>query len=110
MKKPKNFTKINGVKFATKTNNEYMFSVDTNTSPILWVFKQPDTTKYCLAFIIDWKTETYEIKRVENGKGTNWIDVLHSGNFGKHSMETMSSFVIWAHNRVLEFEHNYNKL
>ena len=109
MKKPENFRKIDGVKFATKTNNEYKFATD-GIGVELWVFKQPDTTKYCLAFIIDWKTETYEIKRVENGKGTNWIDVLHNGNFGKHSMETMSSFVIWAHNRVLEFEHNYNKL
>ena len=109
MNKPENFRKIHGVKFTTKTGKKYSFFT-TNTSPILWVFKQPDTTKYCLAFIIDWKTETYEIKRVENGKGTNWIDVLHSGNFGKHSMETMSSFVIWAHNRVIQFEYYYNKL
>ena len=109
MNKPENFRKIDGVKFATKTGNEYKFATD-GIGVELWVFKQPDTTKYCLAFIIDWKTETYEIKRAENGKGTNWIDTLHSGNFGKHSMETMSSFVIWAHNRVLQFEHNYNKL
>ena len=109
MNKPENFRKIHGVKFTTKTNNEYKFATD-GIGVELWVFKQPDTTKYCLAFIIDWKTETYEIKRVENGKGTNWIDVLHSGNFGKHSMETMSSFVIWAHNRVIQFEYYYNKL
>ena len=109
MKKPENFRKIDGVKFATKTNNEYKFATD-GRSPELWVFQQPDDSKYCLAFIIDWETEVYQIRRAENGKGTNWIDTLHSGNFGKHSMETMSSFVIWAHNRVLQFEHNYNNL
>jgi hypothetical protein len=109
MKKPENFRKIDGVKFATKTNNEYKFATD-GVSPELWVFNQPDTSQYCLAFIIDWETETYEIKRAENGNGNNWIDVLHSGNFGKHSMKTMSSFVIWAHHRVLQFENEYNKL
>ena len=109
MKRPENFGKIDGVKFATKTKNEYKFVTDGIGSE-LWVFNQPDTSQYCLAFIIDWETETYEIKRAENGNGNNWIDVLHSGNFGKHSMETMSSFVIWAHHRVLQFENEYNKL
>ena len=109
MKKPENFRKIDGVKFATKTNNEYKFVTD-GVSPELWVFNQPDTSQYCLAFIIDWETETYEIKRAENGNGNNWIDVLHSGNFTSESMKTMSSFVIWAHNRVIQFEYYYNKL
>jgi hypothetical protein len=110
MKKPENFRKIDGVKFATKTNNEYKFSVDTPKGNLLWIFSQPDTTTYSLAFVIDWEKEVYEIKRAKNGDGKNWIDTLHSGNFDKHSMETMSSFVIWAHNRVLQFEHNYNNL
>jgi hypothetical protein len=109
MKKPENFRKINGVKFATKTNNEYKFATD-GTGVKLWVFQQPDDSKYCLAFVIDWKTETYEIKRAENGKGTNWIDTIHQGNFGKDSMKTMSSFVDWAHHRILQFEYEYNKL
>ena len=109
MKRPENFGKIDGVKFATKTKNEYKFVTDGIGSE-LWVFNQPDTSQYCLAFIIDWETETYEIKRAENGNGNNWIDVLHSGNFGKHSMKTMSSFVIWAHHRVLQFEFCYNNL
>ena len=110
MKKPENFRKIDGVKFATKTNNEYKFSVDTPKGNLLWIFSQPDTTTYSLAFVIDWEKEVYEIKRAKNGDGKNWIDVIHQGNFGKDSMETMSSFVIWAHNRVLQFEYYYNKL
>ena len=109
MKKPENFRKIDGVKFATKTNNEYKFATD-GVSPELWVLDDVNNTKYVLAFVIGWTTETYQIKRAESGKGTNWIDVLHSGNFGKHSMETMSSFVIWAANRVIQFENEYNKL
>ena len=109
MKKPQNFRKIDGVKFATKTKNEYKFVTDGVGSE-LWVFNQPDTSQYCLAFIIDWETETYEIKRAENGNGRNWIDKIHSGNFTSESMKTMSSFVIWAHNRVLQFENEYNKL
>lgn len=113
MKRPENFRKIDGVKFATKTNNEYKFSIDTGRSPVLWVFKsynQYDDTNYVLAFVIDWENEVYEIKRAKNGDGMNWIDTIHQGNFGKDSMKTMSSFVIWAHNRVLQFEHNYNNL
>ena len=110
MKKPENFRKIDGVKFTTKTNNEYKFSVDTPKGNLLWIFSQPDTTTYSLAFVIDWEKEVYEIKRAKNGKGTNWIDTIHQGNFGKDSMKTMSSFVQWAHNRVIQFEHNYNNL
>ena len=110
MKRPENFNKIDSVTFTTKTNNEYKFSIDTGRSPVLWVFTKPDDTNYVLAFIMDWETEVYQIRRAENGKGTNWVDTLHSGNFGKHSMETMSSFVIWAHHRVLQFEYNYNNL
>jgi hypothetical protein len=110
MKRPENFRKIDGVKFATKTNNEYKFSVDTPKGNLLWIFSQPDTTTYSLAFVIDWEKEVYEIKRAKNGDGKNWIDTIHQGNFGKHSMETMSSFVIWAANRVIQFENEYNKL
>lgn len=109
MKKPENFTKIDGVKFTTKTGNQYKFATDGMGSE-LWVFNQPDTSQYCLAFIIDWETETYEIKRAENGSGNNWVDKIHSGNFTSESMKTMSSFVDWAHHRVLQFEHNYNNL
>ena len=110
MKRPENFRKIDGVTFTTKTNNEYKFSVDTPKGNLLWIFSQPDTSQYCLAFVIDWEKEVYEIRRAKNGDGKNWIDTIHQGNFGKHSMETMSSFVIWAHNRVIQFEYYYNKL
>ena len=110
MKRPENFRKIDGVTFTTKTNNEYKFSVDTPKGNLLWIFSQPDTTTYSLAFVIDWEKEVYEIKRAKNGDGKNWIDVIHQGNFGKDSMETMSSFVIWTHNRVIQFEYYYNNL
>ena len=110
MKKPENFRKIDGVKFTTKTNNEYKFSVDTPKGDMLWVFTKPDDTNYVLAFVIDWENEVYEIKRAKNGDGKNWIDVIHQGNFGKDSMKTLSSFVDWVHHRVLQFEHNYNNL
>ena len=110
MKRPENFRKIDGVKFATKTNNEYKFSLDAPKGNLLWIFSQPDTTTYSLAFVIDWEKEVYEIRRAKNGDGKNWIDTIHQGNFGKDSMKTMSSFVIWALNRVIQFEHNYNNL
>ena len=110
MKKPENFRKIDGVKFATKTNNEYKFSVDTPKGNLLWIFSQPDTTTYSLAFVIDWEKEVYEIRRAKNGYGKNWIDTIHQGNFTSQPMKTMNSFVDWAHNRIIQFEYNYNKL
>jgi hypothetical protein len=108
MKKPENFRKINNTTFATRTGNKYMFQTD-GRSPELWVFQQPDTTDYAMAFIMDWENETYEIKRVKNGDGTNWIDTLHIGNFTSEPMKTINSFIDWAHNRVIQMEHYYNK-
>ena len=110
MKRPENFRKIDGVTFTTKTNNEYKFSVDTPKGNLLWIFSQPETSQYCLAFVIDWEKEVYEIKRAKNGDGKNWIDVIHQGNFTSQPMKTMNSFVDWAHNRIIQFEYNYNKL
>ena len=110
MKRPENFNKIDSVTFTTKTNNEYKFSVDTPKGNLLWIFSQPDTSQYCLAFVIDWEKEVYEIKRAKNGDGKNWIDVIHQGNFTSQPMKTMNSFVDWAHNRIIQFEYNYNKL
>ena len=109
MNQPENFRKIDGVTFTTKTNNEYKFATD-GRSPELWVFNQPDDSKYCLAFIIDWETEVYQIRRAENGKGVNWVDTLYSGGFTSQPMKTMSSFVDWAHHRILQYEYEYNKL
>lgn len=109
MKKPENFKKIDSVIFETRTGNKYMFSTD-DISPELWVFQQPDTTQYALAFIIDWERESYEIKRAKNGDGANWIDTIHQGNFSKDIIKTMQSFVEWAHYRVLTFEYEFNKL
>ena len=109
MNKPENFRKIHGIKFPTKTGNKYMFHTD-GRSPELWVLDDTNNTKYALAFVIGWTTETYQIKRAESGKGSNWIDTLHSGFFTSQSMKTINSFVDWAHHRVLEFEHNYNNL
>jgi hypothetical protein len=110
MKKPENFRKIDGVTFTTKTNNEYKFSVDTPKGDMLWIFAQPDNTAYSLAFVIDWETEVYQIRRAKNGDGKNWIDTIYSGGFTSQPMKTLSSFVDWVHHRVLEFEHNYNNL
>ena len=117
MKRPENFRKVHMMYFTTKTGNKYKFSVDgvgpwpiDDTETVLWAFTDPNTSKYCLAFIIDWKTETYQIKRAENGEGANWVDTLHSGNYTSQPMKTINSFIDWAHNRVIQFEHNYNKL
>lgn len=109
MKQPENFTKINGITFATRTGRKYKFAI-SDAHPELWVFHQPDTTNYVLAFIIDWDTETYEIKRAKNGDGTKWIDTLHQGNFTSQPFKTMSSFVDWVHNRIIQFEYYYNKM
>jgi hypothetical protein len=109
MKKPQNFKKIDDVKFITKTGGKYKFSTN-GVEPELWVYTEPDDTKYVIAFIIDWENETYQIKRAENGDGTNWIDTIYSGNFTSQPMKTINSFVDWAHNRVLQFEHYYNNL
>ena len=109
MKKPVNFKKIDDVKFATRTGNKYKFSTN-GVDPELWVFTLPDNSNYVLAFDIDWQNETYKIKRAKNGDGRNWIDTIYSGNFTSEPMKTINSFVDWAHNRVLQFEHYYNKL
>ena len=109
MKKPVNFRKIDDVKFTTRTGNKYKFSTN-DIHPELWVYTENDDTQYVIAFIIDWENETYQIKRVENGDGTNWIDTIHNGNFASESMKTINSFVDWAHNRVLQFENYYNFL
>jgi hypothetical protein len=108
MNKPENFRKIDDKRFNTPSGYEYKFSTD-GRSPELWVFRQPDTTSYVLAFIINWETERYEVKRAVNGKGTDWIDTLHSGNFGKGAMKTMNSFVEWITYRVAMWEEKYNE-
>ena len=109
MKKPENFRKIDDVKFETRTGNKYKFSMN-DVEPELWVFTEPDTSNYALAFVIDWENETYQIKRAKNGDGRNWIDTIYNGNFTSEPMKTINSFVDWAHNRVLQFEHYYNNL
>jgi hypothetical protein len=107
MNKPENFRKIDDKKFKTPSGYEYKFSTD-GRSPELWVFRQPDTTNYVLAFVIDWENETYEIKRAGNGKGTNWIDTIHQGNYTKQTMKSIDSFTDWVRNRVRTFETEYD--
>jgi len=109
MKKPENFRKIDGITFETRMGTKYKFTTN-DVEPELWVFTQPDNTNYVLAFVIDWKSETYEIKRAKNGDGTNWIDTLFQGNFTSQPMKTINSFIDWLHNRVLQFEHYYHNL
>lgn len=109
MRKPENFRKIDSVTFTTKTGNTYKFAT-SDMHPELWIFQQPDTTNYALAFIIDWGSKTYEIKKVKNGDGTNWIDTIHQGNFSEDTMKTPNAFVDWVHHRIIQFEYEYNKL
>ncbi len=109
MKKPVNFRKIDDVKFATRTGGKYKFSTN-GIDPELWVYTIPDNSIYVMAFVMDWENETYQIKRAENGDGRNWIDTIHSGNFTSQTMKTLNSFIDWAHNRVIHFEHYYNNL
>jgi len=107
MNKPENFRKIDDKKFKTPSGYEYKFSTD-GRSPELWVFRQPDTTNYVLAFIMNWENETYEIKRAGNGNGTNWIDTIHQGNYTKQAIKSIDSFIDWVRNRVRTFETEYN--
>ena len=107
MNKPENFRKIDDKKFKTTSGYEYKFSTD-GKSPELWVFRQPDTTNYVLAFIMNWENETYEIKRAKNGDGRNWIDTIHQGNYTKQTMKSIDLFTDWVRNRVRTFETEYN--
>jgi len=108
MKKPQNFKKIDDIKFKTATGNEYKFSTN-GLEPELWVFAQPDTTNYCLAIIIDWEKETYQIKRAKNGDGRNWIDELHNGNFVSDTFKSMDGFIEWVKYRIEMLGNYYNK-
>ena len=107
MNKPENFRKIDSKTFNTPSGYEYKFSTD-GFSPELWVFRQPDTTAYCLAFVIDWKAQTYAIRKAGNGNGTNWVNNVHSGNFASEIMKTLDSFIEWARYRVETFETEYD--
>ena len=107
MRKPENFRKIDDVKFATRTGGKYKFSTN-GVDPELWVYAQPDNSIYVMAFIMDWENNTYQIKRAENGNGNNWIDTIHMGNYTSEPMKTINSFIDWAHNRIIQFEHLYN--
>jgi len=107
MNKPENFKKIDDKRFKTPSGYEYKFSTD-GRSPELWVFRQPDTTNYVLAFIMNWENETYEIKRAGNGNGTDWIDTIYQGNYTKQAIKSIDSFIDWVRNRVRTFETEYN--
>ena len=107
MNKPQNFRKINGVTFANRNGKKYMFATN-GVEPELWIFQQPDTTKYCIAFVFDWENNTYEIKKAGNGDGKNWVTILHQGNYTHKSMKTMNTFIDWVHFRVIQFENEYN--
>lgn len=109
MKKPENFGKIDNRTFATRMGNEYKFSTN-GVDPELWVFRQPDTTNYVLAFVMDWQFETYQIKTAKNGDGRNWIGTLHSGNYSRETMRTLDSFIQWVNYRIEMFETAFDKL
>lgn len=109
MKKPVNFKKIDDMTFATRTGSKYKFSTN-DIDPELWVFRQPDTTNYVLAFVMDWQFETYQIKTAKNGDGRNWIGTLHSGNYSRETMRTLDSFIQWVNYRIEMFETAFDKL
>jgi hypothetical protein len=105
MKAPKNFDKINLKHFTTPTGNEYKMGIEHED--LVWAFREPDTTPYCLAVVFNWKMETYEVKRAKNGMGTKWDKTLHEGNINKQLMGTMDEFIDWFSKVITVFEYDY---
>ena len=109
MKAPKNFDKINLKHFTTPTGNEYKIGIEDwkDETSLVWAFREPDTTTYCLAVEFNWKMETYEVKRAKNGKGTNWDNTRHEGPINKQVMGTMDEFIDWFSKLITVFEYDY---
>lgn len=109
MKAPKNFYKIRGEYFDTPTGNRYKIGIEDwrYEIPLVWAFRTPDTTKYCLAVEFNWEMETYEVKRAGNGQGTNWDKTLHEGPINKQVMGTMDDFIDWFSKVITVFEYDY---
>ena len=105
MKMPKNFDKIHLKRFTTATGKEYNMNIEAGE--LVWAFRQPDTTKYCLAVIFDWARETYEVKRARNGHGKLWDKTLHEGNININAMRSMDEFVDWFSKVITVFEYDY---
>lgn len=109
MKIPKNFDKIKLQYFTTASGNEYKIGIEEyyDGQSMVWAFRQPDTTTYCLAVIFDWQKELYEVKRAENGKGTIWNKTLHEGTINKNAMRSMDDFIEWFSKVITVFEYDY---
>ena len=105
MKAPKNFDKIHLKHFNSAAGKEYTITIEQHN--LVWAFRQPDTTKYCLAVIFDWERETYEVKRARNGHGTVWDKTLHTGSINKNVMQSMDAFIDWFSKVITVFEYNY---
>ena len=110
MKQPINFDKLNLSKLTISSGNAYKLNIDDTTKETtLWAFREPDDdTKYCLAFVFNWKMNWYELRRAENGAGTNWNGILHKGLIERDNMLTMSGFMVWASMLLEYYEKYYN--
>lgn len=109
MKAPKNFDKIHLKHFTAPSGSEYKIGIEETyeDNHIVWAFKQPDNTMYCLALVFNWKLETYEVKRAENGRGTIWDKTLHEGGINKNSIKSMHDFIDWFSKVITVFEYDY---
>ena len=109
MKQPENFKKIDEAKTTTTSGYLYKFNIDGVTKDTtLWAFRQPDETKYSLAFIFHWESNKYEIRRAYTGNGTNWTGILHTGLIEKDNILTMNAFINWSNNLINYYEKYYN--
>lgn len=109
MNAPKNFDKIRTKRFTTPSGNQYKIGLEDwiDERSLVWAFRQPDTTTYCLAIQFNWTTETYEVKRAINGQGTNWDKTLHEGNINKNAIKNMDEFIDWFSKVITVFEYDY---
>lgn len=107
MKRPVNFDKIQFKRFDIN-GNQYKISF-SDSSDVVWAFKQPDDTDYCLAICIDWENEQFSVKKAKNGDGENWKSVLHKGPVSKSSLKSSTTFIQWVANVISNFEFEYRK-
>lgn len=110
MKIPTNFDKIRVKYFNTPTGNRYKINIEDwtgNKKSLVWAFREPDTTTYCLAIEFNWDMETYEVKRARNGHGTKWDKTLHEGIINKELIKSMDDFIDWFAKIITVFEYDY---
>ena len=107
MKRPVNFDKIQFKRFDIN-GNQYKISF-AGMGDVVWAFRQPDDTDYCLAICFDWENGQFSVKKAENGRGDNWISILHKGPISKSSLKSPITFTQWMSNVISNFEFEYQK-